>query len=64
MLSLPLSLHKQNIHKAFLKNSFCLSLSRNVLLAGSIRWEVVLDDGALRDEEEEKDIEKGLDFGF
>ena len=41
--------------------AFCLSLSRNVLLAGSIRWEVVLDDGALMDEEEEKDIEKGLD---
>ena len=41
--------------------AFCLSLSRNVLLAGSIRWEVVFDDGALRDEEEEKDIEKGLD---
>ena len=44
--------------------AFCLSLSRNVLLAGSIRWEVVLDDGALMDEEEEKDIEKGLDCGF
>ena len=41
--------------------AFCLSLSRNVLLAGSIRWEVVLDGGARRDEEEEKDIEKGLD---
>ena len=44
--------------------AFCLSLSRNVLLAGSIRWEVVLDGGVLRDEEEEKDIEKGLDCGI